>query len=144
MARGPAKYAYKLRRPSRKTLQQHRQQKLTAEEVKELARLMQTRFCWSTPTGSGKTAIAAGPHLWPTNEGKTTIMVCPLLALEEEMVETFKTEFGLTAIAVNGQNTLSQNRQIMQEILQGQYRIILISPEMLQSSTFKDRILCYG
>ena len=38
------------------------------------------------PTGSGKTAIAAGPHLWPTSTGKITIMVCPLLALEDEMV----------------------------------------------------------
>ncbi|KAH9914216.1 P-loop containing nucleoside triphosphate hydrolase protein [Fomitopsis serialis] len=125
---------------------------------------MQSRFRWSSeprffqiegvkaqiegvdaiiqaPTGSGKTAIAAGPHLWPGNAGKTTIMVCPLLALEEEMVETFKTEFGLTAVAVNGQNTLSQNKQIMQGILRGQYRIILISPEMLQSRSFKDRVL---
>ena len=69
-------------------------------------------------TGSGKTAIAAGPHVWPTSAGKTTIMVCPLLALEEEMVvmfhsyscarvsdstqvETFRDDFGLTAVAVN-------------------------------------------
>lgn len=40
------------------------------------------------PTGAGKTAIAAGPHLWPGNEGKTTIMVSPLLALQNEMVRT--------------------------------------------------------
>ena len=38
------------------------------------------------PTGAGKTAIAAGPHLWPGSEKKFTIMVCPLLSLEEEMV----------------------------------------------------------
>lgn len=38
------------------------------------------------PTGSGKTALAAGPHVWPGNEKKFTIMVCPLLSLEEEMV----------------------------------------------------------
>ncbi len=35
-------------------------------------------------TGSGKTAIAAGPHLWI--EGKQSIMVCPLMTLEDEMV----------------------------------------------------------
>lgn len=38
------------------------------------------------PTGAGKTALAAGPHLWPGNEKKFTLMVCPLLSLEEEMV----------------------------------------------------------
>ena len=38
------------------------------------------------PTGSGKTAIAAGPYMWPGNEMKTTIVVSLLLALEEEMV----------------------------------------------------------
>lgn len=37
-------------------------------------------------TGAGKTAIAAGPYLWHTTKGKITIMVCPLLALEDEMV----------------------------------------------------------
>ena len=38
------------------------------------------------PTGSGKTAVAAGPHVWETSKGKVTIMVSPLLALEDEMV----------------------------------------------------------
>ncbi|KAH9832851.1 P-loop containing nucleoside triphosphate hydrolase protein [Rhodofomes roseus] len=163
MPRGPGKYAYKLRHTGSqpRTLPCHR--KLAPEEVKELAQIMQERFRWESeprffqlegvkaqiegvdtviqaPTGSGKTAIAAGPHLWRGNEGKTTIMVCPLLALEEEMVETFKTEFGLTAVAVNGQSTLTKNKQIM-EIIRGQYRIVLISPEMLQSRAFKNRVL---
>lgn len=72
-------------------------------------------------TGAGKTAIAAGPHLWPGNEGKFTIMTCPLLSLEEEMVcalfhcigwssrceaqvQTFENEYGLKAIALNSKN----------------------------------------
>jgi len=38
------------------------------------------------PTGAGKTAIVAGAHLWPHNELKVTIMVSPLLSLEDEMV----------------------------------------------------------
>lgn len=37
-------------------------------------------------TGSGKTLIAAGPHFWPGSEGKITIMVSPLMVLEDEMV----------------------------------------------------------
>ena len=52
-------------------------------------------------TGSGKTTIVAGPHALPTNKGKVTIFVSPLIALQEEMVNTFRTEFGLSAIAVN-------------------------------------------
>ncbi|KAH9839458.1 P-loop containing nucleoside triphosphate hydrolase protein [Rhodofomes roseus] len=163
MARRPGKFAYKLRRTGSKPRPPPRHRKLAPEEVKELAQIMQERFRWESeprffqlegvkaqiegvdtviqaPTGSGKTAIAAGPHLWRGNEGKTTIMVCPLLALEEEMVETFKTEFGLTAVAVNGQNTLTKNKQIM-EIVRGQYHIVLISPEMLQSRAFKNRVL---
>lgn len=37
-------------------------------------------------TGSGKTAIVAGPHLHPSSKGKVTLMVSPLIALHEEMV----------------------------------------------------------
>lgn len=55
-------------------------------------------------TGSGKTGIAAAPHLLPSSKGKTTIMVSPLLALQDEQVETFKDEFNLRAIAINSNN----------------------------------------
>lgn len=87
----------------------HNRPKMTDTDLRELARAMRERYRWSTdpkdfqlagvraqlegvdmviqaPTGAGKTAIAAGPHLWPTSAGKTTIMVSPLLSLEEEMV----------------------------------------------------------
>lgn len=38
-------------------------------------------------TGAGKTAIAAGPHVLPMMEGRVTIMVSPLLALQNEQVK---------------------------------------------------------
>lgn len=37
-------------------------------------------------TGSGKTAIAAGPHVHPASKGKVTIMVSPLIGLQMEQV----------------------------------------------------------
>jgi len=37
-------------------------------------------------TGSGKTGIAAAPHLLPSSKGKVTLFVSPLLALQEEQV----------------------------------------------------------
>ncbi|KAI0365875.1 P-loop containing nucleoside triphosphate hydrolase protein [Pilatotrama ljubarskyi] len=92
------------------------------------------------PTGSGKTALAAGPHLWPGNENKFTLMVCPLLSLEEEMVDTFDTEFGLKAIALNSSNGAC-SPLVIRDILNLKYQIILVSPEMLQSRTFMDRVL---
>jgi hypothetical protein len=36
--------------------------------------------------GSGKTGIAAGPHLLPSSAGKVTLVVSPLLSLHEEQV----------------------------------------------------------
>lgn len=69
-------------------------------------------------TGSGKTGIAAGPHLLPCNNGKVTLFVSPLLSLHAEQVSTivipdfqfcsyhnqeitFRTEFGLKTAVVN-------------------------------------------
>lgn len=37
-------------------------------------------------TGSGKTAIAAGPHAHASSEGMTTLFVSPLIALQREQV----------------------------------------------------------
>ena len=72
-------------------------------------------------TGMGKTAIAAGPYALPKNEGRVTFMISPLIGLQNEMVgplsssrcsiinltsdiaqaETFREEYGLSAVAVN-------------------------------------------
>ncbi len=119
--------------------------KLTDEEISHLEDHISKAFGWKlkpfqvagihaqlerrdlfiqASTGAGKTAIAAGPHLWPGSAGKTTIMVSPLLSLEEEMVrvrylsialcfdidfariqvQTFQREFKLKAVAVNSKN----------------------------------------
>lgn len=45
------------------------------------------------PTGSGKTAIVAGPYILKENREKCTIMVVPLLALQAEMVSVFLNDF---------------------------------------------------
>jgi superfamily II DNA helicase RecQ len=37
-------------------------------------------------TGLGKTAVAAGPYALPENKGKVTLMVSPLIGLQNEMV----------------------------------------------------------
>ncbi|KAH9897008.1 hypothetical protein C8Q73DRAFT_780555 [Cubamyces lactineus] len=137
--------------------------RLNAKQLKTLASKMRRAFKWDAdpkdfqlaavqaqiegvdmivqaPTGSGKTALAAGPHLWPGNERKFTLMVCPLLSLEEEMVQTFKNEFGLNAVALNSANGAC-SPLVIKDILAMKYQIILISPEMVQSRMFLDRIL---
>lgn len=37
-------------------------------------------------TGSGKTGIAAAPHLIPSCKGKVTIVISPILVLQDEQV----------------------------------------------------------
>lgn len=81
--------------------------KLSSDDIQDLDLRMQTAFGWSEPsqrfqmagatsqlegtdmviqaaTGAGKTAVVAAAHLWKT--GVTTLMIVPLLELENEMV----------------------------------------------------------
>ncbi|KAJ7704750.1 P-loop containing nucleoside triphosphate hydrolase protein [Mycena metata] len=91
-------------------------------------------------TGMGKTTIAAGPHAHPTSAGKVTLMISPLIALHDEQVETFRDEFKLKATAVNSSNG-GCKVEVLQEIVQGNYEIVLISPEMALSRRFIREVL---
>ncbi|EJD47859.1 P-loop containing nucleoside triphosphate hydrolase protein [Auricularia subglabra TFB-10046 SS5] len=94
-------------------------------------------------TGLGKTAVVAAPYAFAQNAKRKTIFVSPLIALQEEMIETFRDDYGLSAIAIHSgmdrplrevvkASQVSKNR----EICEGDHNIILISPEMLQSRLF--------
>lgn len=51
-----------------------------------VAQLMQKDVLVHAGTGSGKTAIAAGPHIHKKAEGMVTFMISPLIALQNEQV----------------------------------------------------------
>nr|VWO96668.1 ATP-dependent RNA helicase mak5 (EC [Ganoderma boninense] len=103
--------------------------RLTEDEAKSLSSQMRERFKWDEE-----------PRFFQVEGGKTTIMVCPLLALEDEMTDTFKTEFGLNALAVNS-STGRLTQKLVNDLIAGVYQILLISPEMLQSPSFINRVL---
>lgn len=115
--------------PAKSPIEAFAHRKLSPAEVEELAGRMREKFNWSAdprehqlkgtlaqlegsdlivqaPTGSGKTAIAAGPHAWPRCGRRVTIMVCPLLVLENEMVRPFCLEYS-SCSCINGRSTPS-------------------------------------
>ncbi|KAK0219335.1 hypothetical protein EDD85DRAFT_797446 [Armillaria nabsnona] len=91
-------------------------------------------------TGFGKTAIAAGLHVHETCQGRITLMVSPLIMLQEDQVASFQNEYKLTATAVNS-NHGGCTTEIMKEIIAGKYQIVLISPELALSTRFIDTVL---
>ncbi|KAJ7036839.1 P-loop containing nucleoside triphosphate hydrolase protein [Mycena alexandri] len=91
-------------------------------------------------TGAGKTGIAAGPHLLSSSAGKVTLVVSPLLSLHEEQVVTFRNEFGLKATAINSANG-GCTKPIMEGVVNGEWQIVILSPEMLLSRRFIDGVL---
>ena len=79
-------------------------------------------------TGMGKTAVAAGPYVLPQNSDRTTLMISPLIGLQNEMVsrfpsfshvdvawtnvltlqvKTFRDEFKMDTLAINSAHETS-------------------------------------
>ncbi|TFY77268.1 hypothetical protein EWM64_g6747 [Hericium alpestre] len=137
--------------------------KLSADEIEKIRTLMKEQLGGREPrvfqldlvqaqeerrdvlcqaaTGQGKTAVAAGPYVLEKNAGRVTIMVSPLIGLQNEMADTFRTEFKLSAVAVNSSMDGGCSSELMTEIVHRKYRIVLISPEMLLSSPFINGVL---
>ena len=55
-------------------------------------------------TGAGKTVIAAGPLTHPKAKGRVSILVSPLIALQNEQAQNFLEEYKLRAVAINSGN----------------------------------------
>ncbi|KAI0091120.1 P-loop containing nucleoside triphosphate hydrolase protein [Irpex rosettiformis] len=137
----------------------YQHKKLSAEQIKDLEEKLRTAYgrepynfqveaikaqlegidiLVHASTGAGKTTIAAGPHTWVSNG--VTLIATPLIQLAEEMVETFKNEFGLAAVSIHSKNG-ALSPALAQDILAGKYKVILASPEMMQTRSFTDRLL---
>lgn len=65
----------------------HVPQDYQVEAVK--AQLVRKDVLIHAGTGSGKTAVAAGPYALEETKGLVTLMVSPLIALQEEQVSQF-------------------------------------------------------
>ncbi|RDB14985.1 putative ATP-dependent DNA helicase RecQ [Hypsizygus marmoreus] len=79
-------------------------------------------------------------HLLPSSKGKVTIVVSPLISLHDEQVETFESEFGLCATAINSAHS-GCTKEVMSGVVSGAWQIVMISPEMLLSRRFIDCVL---
>lgn len=84
------------------------------------------------PTGGGKSLCYQIPSL--VLDG-TAIVITPLISLMKDQVDTLE-QLGIAAVYIN--STLSQQElnDIMEEIRFGQYKMVYISPERLQSEEF--------
>ncbi|KAI5885343.1 P-loop containing nucleoside triphosphate hydrolase protein [Schizophyllum commune H4-8] len=91
-------------------------------------------------TGQGRTVVASAPYVLEKNADRTTLVISPLIALQNEMVRTFQNEHGVTAAALN--SSVDEDSQLqMKRIVRGDFRIVLLSPEMLWSQQFFNKVL---
>ncbi len=80
------------------------------------------------PTGSGKSAIYQVPSLLT---GGATLVVSPLLALQEDQITAIGESGAGRAVAINSALRAAQRRQSWQAIESGSADFIFISPEQL-------------
>ncbi|KEP47851.1 putative P-loop nucleoside triphosphate hydrolase, partial [Rhizoctonia solani 123E] len=98
-------------------------------------------------TGSGKTAIAAGPHVLDEIAGMVSLFVSPLLTLHVEMTKAFQENYGMKAIAVNSLIDGDTKKLYKASVMflfansQGKYQIVLLAPEMLIHRRFIEDVL---
>ncbi|MCZ8535027.1 DNA helicase RecQ [Psychrobacillus psychrodurans] len=88
------------------------------------------------PTGGGKSLCYQIPALML--EG-TTIVISPLISLMKDQVDTL-IQAGIPATFINSTLTAEEVRETMEEVQNGQYRLLYIAPERLESPTFLNQL----
>lgn len=88
------------------------------------------------PTGGGKSLCYQIPALMLDG---TTIVISPLISLMKDQVDTL-TQAGIPATFINSTLTAEEVRQTMEEVQNGQYRLLYIAPERLESPNFLNQL----
>ncbi|WP_342599708.1 DNA helicase RecQ [Psychrobacillus sp. FSL H8-0483] len=88
------------------------------------------------PTGGGKSLCYQIPSL--LLEG-TTIVISPLISLMKDQVDTLL-QAGIPATFINSTLTAEEVRETMEEVQNGQYRLLYIAPERLESPSFLNQL----
>ncbi|MDI2587381.1 MULTISPECIES: DNA helicase RecQ [unclassified Psychrobacillus] len=88
------------------------------------------------PTGGGKSLCYQIPSLML--EG-TTIVISPLISLMKDQVDTL-VQAGISATFINSTLTAEEVRETMEEVQNGQYRLLYIAPERLESQSFLNQL----
>ncbi|NME05515.1 DNA helicase RecQ [Psychrobacillus sp. BL-248-WT-3] len=88
------------------------------------------------PTGGGKSLCYQIPSLLLDG---TTIVISPLISLMKDQVDTLL-QAGIPATFINSTLSSEEVRETMEEVLNGQYRMLYIAPERLESLAFLNQL----
>ncbi|MGL4736287.1 MAG: DNA helicase RecQ [Cellulosilyticaceae bacterium] len=84
------------------------------------------------PTGAGKSVCYQVPAM--VFEG-VTLVVSPLISLMKDQVDTLS-EMGIPAHFINSTQSGTTYRQVIQNAMEGQYKLLYVAPERLESYEF--------
>lgn len=84
------------------------------------------------PTGGGKSLCYQLPAV---ARGGLTLVISPLIALMKDQVDALS-ELGIPATFINSSIPLEEQRQRMEWMVSGRYRLVYLAPERLRSAGF--------
>ncbi|MGC7873875.1 DNA helicase RecQ [Desulfosporosinus sp. SYSU MS00001] len=85
------------------------------------------------PTGAGKSLAYQVPAL--IFQG-TTLVISPLISLMKDQVDALQ-QFGVSATFINSSLSLGEVRTRIERVLHGDYKLLYIAPERLESENFR-------
>ena len=115
---------------------------LRAEQLEAMDLVMQGRDVLAIlPTGAGKSAIYQVPALLIPGP---TLIVSPLLALQQDQLDGIDTSQAPQAVAVNSAQAKAEHRRAWKAVDEGQAEYLFLSPEQLAKEEVVERLSRVG
>ncbi|WP_342351636.1 DEAD/DEAH box helicase [Agreia bicolorata] len=93
------------------------------------------------PTGYGKSAVY---QLAGTLLGGVTVVVSPLIALQDDQVRSLREVHGRTAVAINSSLSDRETESAWMEVGGGEQCFVFLSPEQLAKPSVVSRLAALG